>query len=187
MENIILNCFEEHQVVSNKTKEQLQFVIKDACEIIKLALQNGKKVILCGNGGSAADAQHIAAEFTGRFVKERKALAAISLTTDTSALTAIGNDYGFNKIFERQVEALALPGDILIGISTSGNSDNVVNAFKKAKNLGCITIALSGKDGGILTKHCETNIIIPSDSIARIQEMHILIGHIFCSYIDGYF
>jgi D-sedoheptulose 7-phosphate isomerase len=184
MKNLIINSFEEHLVVVSKTKEELQDVIYHACEHIHQALQKGKKIILCGNGGSAADAQHIAAEFTGRFVKERKALAAIALTTDTSALTAIGNDYGFDKIFERQVEALALPGDILIGISTSGNSKNVINAFKKANEIGCITIGLTGNDGGIVSEICRTNIIIPSSITARTQEMHILIGHIFCSYID---
>jgi D-sedoheptulose 7-phosphate isomerase len=184
MKNLIINSFDEHLVVVNKTKVELQDVIYDACEIINQALQKGKKIILCGNGGSAADAQHIAAEFTGRFVKERKALAAIALTTDTSALTAIGNDYGFDKIFERQVEALASPGDILIGISTSGNSKNVINAFKKASEIGCITIGLTGNDGGIMSEICRTNIVIPSSITARIQEMHILIGHIFCSYVD---
>jgi D-sedoheptulose 7-phosphate isomerase len=184
MKNLILNSFDEHLVVVKKTKVELQDVIYDACEIINQALQKGKKIILCGNGGSAADAQHIAAEFTGRFVKERKALAAIALTTDTSALTAIGNDYGFDKIFERQVEALASPGDILIGISTSGNSKNVINAFKKASEIGCITIGLTGNDGGIMSEICRTNIVIPSSITARIQEMHILIGHIFCSYVD---
>jgi D-sedoheptulose 7-phosphate isomerase len=185
MKNLIVNSFDEHLVVVNKTKEELQGVIYDACEIINQALQNGKKIILCGNGGSAADAQHIAAEFTGRFVKERKALAAIALTTDTSALTAIGNDYGFDKIFERQLEALASPGDILIGISTSGNSKNVINAFRKANEIGCITIGLTGNDGGIISEICRTNIVISSSVTARIQEMHILIGHVFCAYIDS--
>jgi D-sedoheptulose 7-phosphate isomerase len=159
-------------------------ILAKCSDEIVAAFQNGNKVLFCGNGGSAADAQHIAAEFTGRFVKERKALAAIALTTDTSALTAIGNDYGFDKIFERQVEALASPGDILIGISTSGNSNNVINAFKKASEIGCITIGLTGNDGGIMSEICRTNIVIPSLITARIQEMHILIGHIFCSYVD---
>jgi D-sedoheptulose 7-phosphate isomerase len=184
MKNLIINSFDEHLDVVNKTKVELQDVIYDACEIINQALQKGKKIILCGNGGSAADAQHIAAEFIGRFVKERKALAAIALTTDTSALTAIGNDYGFDKIFERQVEALASPGDILIGISTSGNSKNVINAFNKAIEIGCITIGLTGNEGGIMSEICKTNIIIPSSITARIQEMHIVIGHIFCTYVD---
>lgn len=187
MKNLIIKIFDEHLVVVNKTKVELNDVIYDACEIINQALQKGKKIILCGNGGSAADAQHIAAEFTGRFVKERKALAAIALTTDTSALTAIGNDYGFDKIFERQFEAIATPGDILIGISTSGNSNNVINALKKATEMGCITIGLTGNDGGIVSEICKINIVIPSSITARIQEMHILIGHIFCDYIDKNF
>ena len=185
MQDIILNSIESHLQVANKTKTELHHVINEACEKINIAIQSGKKVILCGNGGSAADAQHIAAEFTGRFVKERKPLAAIALTTDTSALTAIGNDYGFDKIFERQVEAIALPGDILIGISTSGNSKNVINAFKKAKEIGCMTIALTGNDGGLISEYCKINIIVPSAITARIQEMHILIGHILCEYVDN--
>ena len=187
MINQILNIFEEHILVAKTTKEQLNGVILEACEIINRAICSGNKIILCGNGGSAADAQHIAAEFTGRFVKERKALAAISLTTDTSAITAIGNDYGFDKIFERQVEAIAFPGDVLIGISTSGNSQNVVNAIKKANDIGCFTIGLSGNDGGELSRICISNIVIPSSKTARIQEMHILVGHIFCDYIDRNF
>ncbi|UAJ14207.1 D-sedoheptulose-7-phosphate isomerase [Aquirufa lenticrescens] len=187
MINQIINIFEEHIEVAKTTKEHLNGVILEACEIINSAIVRGSKIILCGNGGSAADAQHIAAEFTGRFVKERKALAAISLTTDTSALTAIGNDYGFDKIFERQVEAIALPGDILIGISTSGNSQNVVNAIKKANDIGCITIGLSGNEGGELSRICVSNIVIPSSKTARIQEMHILVGHIFCDYVDQNF
>lgn len=185
MENIILNCFEEHIFVANQTKETLQFAIKDACEIISDAILNEKKIIICGNGGSAADAQHIAAEFTGRFVKERKPLPAIALTTDTSAITAIGNDYGFDNIFDRQVQALALPGDVLIGISTSGNSKNVINALKKANMIGCLTIGLTGNDGGLISDYCNTNIIIPTSITARIQEMHILICHIFCEHIDS--
>jgi D-sedoheptulose 7-phosphate isomerase len=187
MENLIFNIFEEHIAVVNKSKDELFSVVQEASIIINNAIQNGNKIILCGNGGSAADAQHIAAEFTGRFVKERRALAAVALTTDTSALTAIGNDYGFEKIFERQFEALALKGDVLIGISTSGNSKNVINAFVKAKELGCKTIGLTGNGGGVISEYCTTNIIIPSSVTARIQEMHILLGHIFCDYVDQNF
>lgn len=185
MKSIIDNLFEEHLVVVNKSKLELQESIWDSCLIISDAIQNNKKIILCGNGGSAGDAQHIAAEFTGRFLKERKALPAIALTTDSSAITAIGNDYGFDKIFERQLEAIALPGDVLIGISTSGNSPNVVNAFKAANCIGCSTIAFTGRDGGKLSSYCDMNIIVPSSSTARIQEMHILIGHIICEFIDN--
>lgn len=184
MENLILNSFEEHILVTKNTKNDLKYVILEACEIIKQAILTGNKIILCGNGGSAADAQHIAAEFTGRFVKERRALPALALTTDTSALTAIGNDYGFDKIFERQIEALALPGDVLVAISTSGNSKNIINAIKKANEMECLTIGLTGKEGGQMNEFCKTNIIVPSSTTARIQEMHILIGHIFCEFVD---
>lgn len=185
MEDFVLNNFDQHLIVAEKSKLELQLVIKEACDTIFIAIKNGKKLILFGNGGSAADAQHIAAEFTGRFVKERKGLAALALTTDTSALTAIGNDFGFDKIYERQIEALALTGDVVVGISTSGNSKNVINALKKANEIGCITIGLTGNDGGTLSEICRTNIVIPSSVTARIQEMHILIGHIFCAYIDS--
>lgn len=182
--NLIINEFDLHQEVFKKTKELLSENILKACEIINSAIVNEKKIILFGNGGSAADAQHIAAEFTGRFVKERIALPAIALTTDTSAITAIGNDYGFDKIFERQLDALALPGDVMIGISTSGNSPNVINALKKGKLKGCISVGLSGNSGGQMNEYCNVNLVIPSKITARIQEMHILIGHIFCSYVD---
>jgi D-sedoheptulose 7-phosphate isomerase len=150
-------------------------------------LKKGNKILLCGNGGSAADAQHIAAELTGRYKTERMALPAIALTTDTSALTAIGNDYGYDIIFSRQVEALARPGDMLIGISTSGNSQNVLNAFQSARNIGCATMALSGRDGGRMKSAADFNLIVPSDNTPRIQEMHILIGHIICQAIDDSF
>lgn len=158
--------------------------IQQACEMVVAAIKAGNKVLLCGNGGSAADAQHIAAEFTGRYVKERKGLPAIALTTDTSALTAIGNDYGFDKVFSRQVEALAQMGDVLIGISTSGNSPNVIQAFASAKEAGCKIISFSGRDGGKMKEHADCNIIIPSNITARIQEMHILVGHIICGAVD---
>ncbi|MDP9954616.1 D-sedoheptulose 7-phosphate isomerase [Epilithonimonas hungarica] len=148
------------------------------------AINNGNKILLFGNGGSAADAQHIAAEFTGRFVKERRGLPAVAITTDTSALTAIGNDYGYEKVFERQIEALANPGDVLIGISTSGNSGNVIKALLKGKELGCNLIGLSGRDGGEMNDICDFNLIVPSNVTARIQEVHILIGHILCQIVD---
>ena len=147
----------------------------------------GNKVLLFGNGGSEADAQHITAEFTGRFINERVALPAIALTTDTSAITAIGNDYGFDKIFQRQVEALAVTGDVLIGISTSGNSQNVMNGLEAGKLKGCSTIAFTGRCGGNVSKSCDINLIIPSNTTARIQEIHILVGHIICEYVDNLF
>jgi D-sedoheptulose 7-phosphate isomerase len=158
--------------------------LSNACELVVDTIFSGKRVYLFGNGGSASDAQHIAAEFTGRFVKERKGLPAIALTTDTSALTAIGNDYGFETIFSRQIEALVNPGDLLIGISTSGNSLNVLNAFEEGKKIGCNIIALSGRDGGKMKSYADISIIVPSSVTARIQEMHILFGHIMCSAID---
>ncbi|CAA6810531.1 MAG: Phosphoheptose isomerase 1 (EC [uncultured Campylobacterales bacterium] len=169
----------------NKVKQDLIHHIHTANVIVNEAIKNGKKVLICGNGGSAADAQHIAAEFTGRFEVERVGLPAISLSTDTSALTAIGNDYGFDKIFSRQVEALGNEGDVLIGISTSGNSQNIIQALKIAEEKGLKTIGMSGRDGGVMNDICDINIVIPSDVTARIQEIHILIGHIICKSVDA--
>lgn len=185
MENNINEVFEEHVNVAKESGAKLNELIAKTCTLISECLLNGNKVLLFGNGGSASDAQHIAAEFVGRFLKERKSLAAIALTTDTSALTAIGNDYGFDRIFERQVEGLAHPNDILIGISTSGNSKNVLRALEYGKLNGCITIGMSGNDGGLMNRYCDINIIVPSNVTARIQEMHILIGHILCSAVDA--
>jgi D-sedoheptulose 7-phosphate isomerase len=187
MEQYITALFEEHITVAQNTLAQLQGDIAKACEIVVACSKSGKKVLLFGNGGSAADAQHIAAEFTGRFVKERRSLPAIALTTDTSALTAISNDYGFDRVFERQVEGLAVAGDVLIGISTSGNSPNVVKALLKGKEAGCRTIGLSGRDGGEMNNCCDINIVIPANVTARVQEMHILIGHIICGAVDDAF
>lgn len=184
MKQQINNLFDEHIHVAKNTQNTLAPYIDDACEKINKCIKNGYKVLLFGNGGSAADAQHIAAEFTGRFVKERRSLPAIALTTDTSAITAIANDYGFDRIFERQVEGLANKGDLLIGISTSGNSNNVIKALRLGKELGCTCIGLSGNDGGLMNSICDLNIVIPSSVTARIQEMHILIGHIICEAID---
>jgi len=155
--------------------------------MITSAIKNGNKVLLAGNGGSAADAQHIAAELSGRFVKNRKALPGIALTTDTSALTAIANDYGYEHVFSRQVEALAQPGDLFIGISTSGNSQGILNALEAAKKINCKTLGLSGRDGGKMNGLCDLNIVVPADVTARIQEVHILIGHILCKAVDDLF
>lgn len=183
----LLGIFDEHQQVLEDCKTQLTQIIAESSEIINNCILAGNKLLLFGNGGSAADAQHIAAEFMGRFVIERRALPAIALTTDTSALTAIGNDYGFDVIFERQVEALANKGDVLIGISTSGNSPNVLKALKAGKEKGCLLIGLSGRDGGKMNELCDKNIVIPSNITARIQEMHIMIGHSFCANVDYQF
>jgi len=187
MTDKIQGLFDEHIGTAQKSSQQLTGVVAEACQMVVSAIASGKKVLLCGNGGSAADAQHMAAEFTGRFVKERRSLPAIALTTDTSALTAIGNDYGFERIFARQVEGLANVGDVVIGISTSGNSANIINALTAGKKAGCNTIGFSGRDGGEMNQLCDINIVVPSDVTARIQEMHILIGHIICSALDDAF
>lgn len=185
MEVIIQEAFERHLEVLKLTQERLTPLIKEAGIYIGNALKNGHKVLLAGNGGSAADAQHLAAEFTGRFVKERTPLPAIALTTDTSALTAIGNDYGYEQVFSRQVTALGNAGDILIAISTSGNSASILAAIAAAKTKGIICIGLTGRDGGELKNQCTISLVVPSQVTARIQEMHILIGHLFCEYVDA--
>ena len=187
LESQIKKIFEEHDEVLQSTKNQLDKLIKTASEILIDCFNKGNKVILFGNGGSAGDAQHISAEFVGRFVKERRPLPAIALSTDSSAITAIGNDYGFENVFERQVMALACKGDVLIGISTSGNSANVIKAINIGNSLQCKTIGLTGKDGGRMKNICDINIIVPNNVTARIQEMHILIGHIFCDLVDTSF
>jgi len=174
----------QHQYIIQKVIDMLTGDIEVACTMMTETLKNGNKVLIAGNGGSAADAQHIAAELSGRFVKERQALPGIALTVDTSALTAIANDYGYDRVFSRQVEALARSGDLFIGISTSGNSQGILNAFTAATKIGCKTLGLSGRDGGKMNGLCELNIVVPSDVTARIQEMHILIGHILCKAVD---
>ncbi len=158
--------------------------ILEAANRIKSCLDKGGKLILMGNGGSAADCQHIAAELVGRFKKERRAMPAIALTVDTSLLTALGNDYGFDTIFERQLEALARENDAVVGISTSGNSENVVRALKKANALGAETIGLVGNNGGKIKEIANLSIVVPSNDTARIQEVHITIGHIICELIE---
>ena len=185
LENLIDLNFKEHILVAQKTEQNLSAKIVEVCEILSAAIIKGNKILLFGNGGSAGDAQHIAAEFIGRYVNERKALPAIALTTDTSVITAIGNDYGFDKIFERQVDAIANSGDILIGISTSGKSQNVINAIKFGKLKGYKCIGLTGNDGGLMNDICDVNLVVRSNITARIQEMHILIGHIICEYFDN--
>ncbi|MGV7220832.1 MAG: D-sedoheptulose 7-phosphate isomerase [Nitrospinales bacterium] len=164
--------------------ETLSGDIGDAISIIRNSMANGGKLLLMGNGGSAADAQHLAAEFIGRFKMERKALPAIALTTDTSALTCLGNDYGFESIFSRQVEALIKKGDVIIGISTSGNSENVFKAVQKANEFGAVSIGFLGNDGGRIKQIVHKAIVVPSNDTARIQESHITIGHIICEIIE---
>ena len=155
-------------------------LLKNVLELYK----TNKKTILAGNGGSAADAQHIAAELVGRYGFDRPSIPSLALTTDTSNLTAIGNDYGYDYIFSRQLEGMGQEGDIFIGISTSGNSKNLINAFEIAKNKNILSVALVGKDGGEMAKKADIALVVPSGSTPRIQESHILIGHILCDIIE---
>jgi D-sedoheptulose 7-phosphate isomerase len=168
------------------SREHGQIIVK-ATMLIARCLQSGNKLLLFGNGGSAADAQHLAAEFVGRFAIERAGLPAIALTTDSSILTAVGNDYGFEQIFARQIQALGKPGDVAVAISTSGNSANVLEGVKEARKRNLKTIGLAGKDGGALAQQADVAITIPSTSTARIQECHIAIGHLFCELVDADF
>jgi D-sedoheptulose 7-phosphate isomerase len=182
---------EERLVDSIRTKElvlkTLVPVIEQATHLMIQTLEQGNKILLCGNGGSAADSQHIAAELVGKLLVKRKALPAIALTTDTSCMTALGNDFGYDTIFQRQVEALGKKGDVLIGISTSGHSPNVLAAVQLARDMGLKTVGLSGRDGGTLAKSVDLSITVPSDSTQRIQESHITIGHILCELIEAHF
>jgi D-sedoheptulose 7-phosphate isomerase len=185
LEKSMIDEIDAHAEVLTSVRNALAPQMAAMAQLIIKALYAGNKVLLCGNGGSAADAQHFAAELSGRFRFDRKALAAIALTTDTSALTAIGNDLGFEQIFARQVEALASPGDVIIAISTSGNSHNVLAAVKAGLAIGCTCIALAGRDGGQLAPKCHLSLIVPSDDTARIQEMHILIAHSVCGAVES--
>lgn|SRR3990167_6918972 len=171
-----------------ETIARLDALIPDIVRLSQLmqeSLTRGGKILLLGNGGSAADSQHIAAELVGRFHKERRGLAAIALTTDTSILTSVGNDYGYDHVFARQVEALCRPEDVLIGISTSGNSANVLRAIEAGREIGATTVALTGEGGGKLGALCNLTLAVPSHVTARVQEAHILIGHILCELIDN--
>ena len=177
---------EAHIAVFNASAPLLEQVV-EAAEQLVATLNGGNKILLAGNGGSAADAQHIAAELTGRYLRTRKGLPAIALTTDTSAITAIGNDFGFDQIFARQVEALAVSGDALIVYSTSGNSANILEAVKLAKIAGCKTIALTGQKGGQLKDEADICFCVPSGETPRIQEVHAFLGHAICDLIDQQF
>lgn len=183
MQEHILNEIQSHLQTAQKMSSLVDS-IQEAANLAITTLQNGGKILICGNGGSAADSQHIAAELTGRYKRERKGLSAIALTTDTSALTAIGNDYGYDFVFSRQFEALAKKGDLLWGISTSGNSINVLNAMRSAKEMECKILGFSGKDGGEMKKWCDLLLLSPSDDTPRIQEMHLLMAHIICDLIE---
>ncbi|MCH9646127.1 MAG: D-sedoheptulose 7-phosphate isomerase [Proteobacteria bacterium] len=183
MKSIIENEFAEHLKVA-QTMSKLTDGVETAAQLCINSLNNGGKILIFGNGGSAADAQHIAAELVGRYKVERRGLPSIALTTDTSALTSIGNDYGYGHVFDRQVEALANKGDVVIGISTGGSSENVINGLQTAKELGCKLIGFSGRDGGDMNTLCDVNLVVPAEDTPRIQEMHIVIGHTICHLID---
>ena len=187
MQSIIKHEFSEHIKVSIETIKSIGKPIEIASNLCIDCLNQGNKILIFGNGGSAADAQHIAAEIVGRYKTERKGLAAIALTTDTSAITAIANDYGYLHVFNRQLEALANENDVVIGISTGGTSANVISAIKLANEIGCKTIGFSGRDGGEFNELCDVNLIAVADDTPRIQEMHILIGHTICHLIDQAF
>src|SRR3990167_7211542 len=180
----IAKHIQESIAVKQRILQDLLPQITQASERTAECLRQGRKLLFFGNGGSASDSQHLAAEFVGRYEKERRALPAIALTTDTSILTAVGNDYGYDRVFERQIEALGQPGDVAFGISTSGNSKNVLLGIKKAKQKGLYTIGFSGRDGGELKSLVDLSFVVPSQKTARVQEAHIMIGHIICERVD---
>jgi D-sedoheptulose 7-phosphate isomerase len=181
--SLFLSNLDEHRELFAKLAA-LDRAVEDAGRRIADSLRRGGKVMFCGNGGSAADSQHLAAEFTGRFIKDRRPLAGLALSTDSSALSCIGNDYGFDDVFVRQVEALGRAEDCLVGISTSGNSPNVIRAFEGARQMGITTIGLLGRDGGKLAGLSNLAITVPSNTTARIQEAHIMIGHTLCGAVE---
>jgi D-sedoheptulose 7-phosphate isomerase len=182
--SMIRDNFSEHLEVIQKVSEACAEDIAVVGQLMVDVLAQGGTIYWCGNGGSAADSQHLAAELVGRFKGDRRALRSAALSTDSSVLTCVANDYSYDSIFSRQIEALGRAGDLLVGISTSGNSGNVLKAFEAAKQLGLHTVGLLGKDGGKAKRMADHSIVIPSDATARIQESHILIGHTFCDLIE---
>ena len=183
--SIFADSLREHLSAVESVVESKLSEIRETAELIWQTLNSGHKILICGNGGSAADAQHIAAELVGRYEQQRRPFPAIALTTDTSALTALSNDYGYEDVFARQVRALATRGDLLIAISTSGKSENVLRAATAGSELDCRTIALTGGAGEPLASACDLKIVVPSNRTSRVQEVHILIGHLWCEYIDA--
>lgn len=184
--------FHEHAQVAERTRDVMQEPFAEWVKMCADCIQSGGKILFFGNGGSAADAQHLATELTVRYKQDRAAIPAIALTTDSSALTAIGNDLGFEYLFQRQIEALAKPGDVVVAITTSGKSPNVIRAVEKAKEMNVKTVGLTGKGGGDLHGRCDLLLVVPSDTTARIQEMHITLGQMLCGaleqtlgYVDG--
>jgi D-sedoheptulose 7-phosphate isomerase len=182
--NFVHGELTEHKKVFEATSALIEQPFAAVLEILENSVRTGGKLLLFGNGGSAADAQHIAAELVIRYKRDRVAIAAIALTTDTSAITACGNDLGFEALFSRQVEALGRPGDVAVGISTSGNSPNVIAGLLEARRRGVHTVGLSGGDGGSMPSVCDAMITVPSKVTGRIQEMHILIGHMLCQALE---
>ncbi len=174
----------EHTAVAGATAARLEAPFCRLFEACRDALAKGGKILFMGNGGSAADAQHLATELTGRYLRERPAIAAMALTTDTSSLTALGNDYGFDLVFARQIEALGRPGDVVIGITTSGKSPNVTRALRTARERGLVAAGFAGRDGGDLVGLADPLLIVPSNSTPRIQEMHITLGHMLCDALE---
>lgn len=186
-DDIVSRSIEEHRATFQSVVQDIPDAIRQSAALIIDTFKKGKKVLICGNGGSAADAQHLAAEFVGRYETERRSLPAIALTTDTSALTAISNDYSFERVFSRQVESLAVEGDCLIAISTSGNSPNIIEAVMTARRNGCRIIGLTGASGKKLASLCDACVMAPSQRTARIQEVHITVAHIWCEIVDAAF
>ena len=184
MEKIILKRFKESSEVNRLFLRENLPKLLDVIKSVSHAFESGNKIFFFGNGGSAADAQHLAAEFVNRYVMDRPPLPAIALTTDTSILTSVSNDLAFDEIFAKQLRALGKEGDVAIGISTSGNSANVTKAFEVAKEMGMKTVALTGNDGGVLVKIADVSLVVSSTSTPRIQETHILIGHILCEMVE---
>jgi D-sedoheptulose 7-phosphate isomerase len=176
--------FSEHADVLKKTQEQISKNIQISADMIANSLKSSGTIFWCGNGGSAADSQHIAAEFVGRFKKDRRPLRSIALTTDTSVLTCVANDYSYEEIFSRQLNALGRDGDVLVAITTSGQSENIKQALIQARKMGIKTIGLLGKNGGICKDYSDVSLIVPSDTTARIQEAHILIEHLLCELVE---
>jgi len=176
--------FDEHAAVMQATRDALREPFAQMLAHCVETIRCGGKIVFFGNGGSASDSQHLATELSIRYIKDREPIAAIALTTDTSALTAAGNDLGFEKIFSRQVEALCKAEDTIIGISTSGNSTNVLKGLEAARAIGCATVGVGGKDGGRLNESADVCIIVPSHTTSRIQEMHIILGHMLCGALE---
>ena len=182
--SLVLDALDEHIRALQQLRD-MEPVILELGQELSECLERGGKILWMGNGGSAADCQHLAAELVGRFRKEREAMASIALTTDTSILTAVGNDYGYDEVFRRQVLALCAPGDVVIGLSTSGNSPNVLRGLEAARAKGGILVGFTGESGGKMKDICDISLRVPSSNTARIQEMHITVGHILCEIIEA--